>query len=70
MDNVGDKIPTTVVESKRLTIDLKGNLHFGNVIYNDQMGTKIYLCKIYNPYLRTTKEGSESRIEIDPGKYH
>ena len=68
-DEVGDLHPTPVNESKRLTIDLKGNLHFGNVIQNDQMGTKIYMCTMYNLYLRTTKYGSESRIEVNPGKY-
>ena len=66
-ERVGDKNPTIVVESKRLTIDLYGNLHFGNVIQNDQVGTKIYMCKMYNPYLRVTKEGSESRIKVNPG---
>ena len=68
-DKLGDNNPTEVIESKRLTIDLKGNLHFGNVIQNDQMGTKIYMCKMYNPNLRTTKEGSESKIEVIFGKY-
>ena len=66
-DGVDHKNYIPVTESMCLTIDLKRNLHFANVIQNDQMGTNIYLSSMRNWVLATTVLGCQSRIKVNPG---
>ena len=66
---MADKNPADIVENQRIMWDLNGDLHFANVEPGDFQGGRIYNCKVYNPYLRTEKGGSESKIIVNPGEF-
>ena len=66
---MADKNPADIVENQRIMWDLNGDLYFANVEPGDFQGGRIYNCKVYNPYLRTEKCGSESNIIVNPGEF-
>ena len=49
--------------------DLNGGLHFAYVEPGDSQDGHIYMCQVYNPYLRTQKGGSESRVIVNAGEF-
>lgn len=65
--SVVDDLPTPVSLSERINIDDEGNLHFANVLENDEQLSLLYKCVVYNAVKDISAGGSYSRIDVLTG---